>query len=337
MPLTRPLVVFAAALVGAVPAHAAVDFKKEILPLIENHCFKCHRAAHEENGKTVKPKGDLRLDAAWALLKGHKDIVPIKPKDADGSDMVRVASLPRDDDEAMPPKDKGEPLTAAEIAKLKAWIAEGADFGGWEGNLEGHPSGTPIVSKAPAREREHDLLYAKLSEGVKEPSSDALDQAKAFGAQLAQLAPGSPLLRVDFLTAVNRCGDGAVIALGPIARHIVHLDLARTNITDGACQQIARMFRLTRLDLRQTKITDVGIVQLGGLEHLNSINLYGTAVTDQVVATLAKMKSLKSISIAETKVTEAGRKQLKAALPEAQIAFNLEFPITTAKNKTPAK
>src|SRR3954468_22520187 len=107
MMFMRSFSMLAAALLTAGSAHGAVDFKKEILPLIESHCLKCHRATHEENGKTVKPKGDLRLDGAWALLKGHKDIVPIKPKDAAGSDMVRVVSLPRDDDEAMPPKDKG--------------------------------------------------------------------------------------------------------------------------------------------------------------------------------------------------------------------------------------
>src|SRR3954469_18618582 len=183
MPTSRSLFIFAAALLTATAARAAVDFKKEILPLIENHCLKCHRATHEENGKTVKPKGDLRLDAAWALLKGHKDIVPIKPKDADGSDMVRVTNLPRDDDEAMPPKDKGDPLTPAEIATLKKWIAEGADFGGWEGNLEGRPAGSVTATKPLPKDRAHDLLYAKLSLGVKEPPNDAIQRAKAAGAQ----------------------------------------------------------------------------------------------------------------------------------------------------------
>jgi hypothetical protein len=321
--------IFTAALLTASAAQGAVDFKKEILPLIENHCLKCHRAAHEENGKTVKPKGDLRLDAAWALLKGHKDIAP--------SDMVRVTTLPRDDDEAMPPKDKGEPLTAAEIAKLKAWIAEGADFGGWEGNLEGRPAGTVAATKPPAKERAHDLLYAKLAEGVKEPASEALQRAKAAGAQVAPLASGSTLLRVDFLTAVARGDDAAVAALAPLAEQIAHLDLARTNITDAACQEIARMRRLTRLDLRDTNITDTGVTKLAALENLVSINLYGTSVTDEALETLAKMKSLKSISLAETKVTEAGRKKLEAALPEAQIAFNLDFPVKPAKPKTPAK
>lgn len=335
MSLTR-LFLAGAVLLSASSAHAAIDFRKEILPLIENHCLKCHRAPHEENGKMVKPKGDLRLDAAWALLEGHKDIVPIKPKDAAGSDMVRVVSLPREDDEAMPPKDKGDPLTPAEIAKLKAWIAEGADFGGWEGNLEGRSAAAVASAKPLATERTHDLLYAKLSAGVKEPPTEALQRAKTAGAQVAPLAPGSPLLRVDFLTAVTRCDDAAVASLAPCAEQIAHLDLARTSITDAACREIARMKRLTRLDLRDTKITDAGVAQLVGLGNLVSINLYGTPVGDEALATLAKMKSLRSVTIAETKVTEAGWKKLQAALPQAQIAFAVEFPAGPAK-ATPKK
>lgn len=337
MPFTRPLCLFAVTYLTASAAHAAVDFKKEILPLLENHCLKCHRATHEENGKTVKPKGDLRLDAAWALLQGHKDIVPIKPKDAAGSDIVRVVSLPRDNEEAMPPKDKGDPLTPAKIATLKAWIAEGADFGGWEGNLEGRPTGATGTSKPLAKERAHALLYARLSESAKPAADEAIQRAKAAGAQVAPLAPGSPLLRVDFLTAVSACDDAAVAALAPLAEQVAHLDLARTHITDAACREIARMKRLTRLDLRDTKISDAGVAHLAALENLVSLNLYGTPVSDTAIDSLAKMKSLKSIALAETKVTEAGRQKLSAALPEAQIAFNLEIPIAPEKTRPPKK
>jgi hypothetical protein len=324
-----------AALLAATAANGAVDFKKEILPLIEHHCLKCHRATHEENGRTVKPKGDLRLDAAWALLKGHKDIVPIKPKDVDGSDMVRVASLPRDDDEAMPPKDKGDPLTPAEIALLKKWITEGADFGGWEGNIEGRRASSSAVAATPtAKERAHDVLYAKLAQGVKQPSGQALEEARAIGAQITPLTLEGPLLRVDFLKSVTRCNDAVVhIACSGLAHQIAQLDLARTDITDGACAEIARMDHLTWLDLRDTKITDVGLSQIAGLEHLTFLNLYGTRVSDDAVGILVHMKSLKALSVGRTKMTESGRKKLQAALPGAQIAGELEVPVEKGKEK----
>jgi hypothetical protein len=331
MKFARQLCLVAAALLSGSEAHAAVDFKKEILPLLENHCWKCHRAPHAENGKMVKSKGDLRLDAAWVLLKGNGDVVPVVPKDIKGSAIVAVVTLPRDDDMAMPPDGKGDPLTAAEIAKLKTWITEGADFGGWEGNTAGKPAEAATASKAPVKAREHDLLYAKLAQGLDQPASDVLKQAQSTGAQVAPVAPDSPLLRVDFLTGVSKCDDKAVAALAPIANRIAHLDLARTGITDAAFQSIIQMPRLTRLDLRKTKVTDAGIAQLTALKNLVSINLFGTEVTDKALTSLAEIQSLKEICLFETKVTDASLNKLKAALPKAEIVFRVDFTAAGGK------
>ncbi len=324
---------FAAALLSTVVARAASDFKTEIYPLIETHCLKCHSATHEVNGKVVKPKGGIRLDAAWAMLKGNDDVVPVKPKDVENSDLLRVVTLPRDDDKAMPPENKGDPLTAAEIATLKKWIAEGADFGGWEGNLEGKPATATatVAAKAPVKERERDHLYAKLADGLRPPMGDLLKKAQAGGAQVAPVSPDSPLLRVDFLTGVSQCDDQAVAALAPLADHIAHLDLARTNITDAAFKSIARMHRLARLDLRSVKITDDGIAPLATLENLTFLNLYGVPVTDEAVTALVKMKSLQNICITETKITDAGKNRLQAALPATEIVFNPDLTAPAGK------
>jgi hypothetical protein len=83
--LTGRFLFLPAALFAGSAAHGAVDFKREILPLLENRCLKCHSAAHEENGKLLKPEGDLRLDAAWALLDGNKDVIPVRPGDVANS------------------------------------------------------------------------------------------------------------------------------------------------------------------------------------------------------------------------------------------------------------
>lgn len=156
----------------------AVNFKTEILPVLEAKCVKCHKAEHEEAGKIVKPKSELRLDAAWSMLKGGESKRPaLVPKDSAKSYMFEVVNLPKDDDMFMPPK--GDPLTAEETAKLKTWIEEGADFGGWEGNLAGKPADAPSTAKAPPKEREHDALYKKLSEGLQAPSKDALKRPRS--------------------------------------------------------------------------------------------------------------------------------------------------------------
>jgi hypothetical protein len=332
--LTSPLIV---TVLASSTAYAKLDFKKEILPLLENRCLKCHKAEHEENGKIVKPKGDQRLDAAWAMLKGFKDVIPVKPKEPAKSAIVTVTTLPKDDDKFMPPEGKGDPLTTEEINKIKTWIIEGADFGGWEGNLAGKPAEAPVVAKEPVRDRPHDVLYKKLSEGLQPPTDEVLKKVKEAGAQIGTLMPSSPLVRVDFLTGVSKCDDKSIAALAPLNQNITHLDLARTAVTDAAVKSIVQMSRLTRLDLRRTKITDAGVAQLAALKNLTYINLFGTEVTDKGLASLASMKSLQNIYLYETKVTDAGVDKLKAALPKAEIVFNVDITAAAERPQTSKK
>lgn len=112
---------------------SAVDFEKEILPILSTHCMKCHETEHEETGKLKKPKGGLVMDTAEGLKKGGKEyegknIIPGKSAD---SRLYVVTTLPVSDDASMPPEGKADPLTDAEKALLKKWIDEGASFGTW--------------------------------------------------------------------------------------------------------------------------------------------------------------------------------------------------------------
>ena len=102
-------------LFAAVSTAASADFEKEIRPLLQKHCVECHGEK--------KQKGELRLDAKTFAFKGGHDGAAIVPGKADASPLFqRIISS--DDDERMPPK--GEPLSAAQIAAVKAWIEGGA-------------------------------------------------------------------------------------------------------------------------------------------------------------------------------------------------------------------
>jgi hypothetical protein len=147
----------------------------------------------------------------------------------------------------------------------------------------------------------------------------------AAGAQVSPLMPGSPLVRVDFLTGVTKCDDKAVAALAPIEANIAHLDLARTAITDAAMKSLAQMPRLTRLDLRRTKITDAGLAALAPLKHLTYINLFATEITDKGLASLGAMKTLANIYLFESKVSAAGVARLRTALPKADVVCDVDL------------
>ena len=102
-------------------SQAKVSFRRDIKPIFERSCVACH---HGEN-----PKGGLRVTELSSLLEGGESGDPaIVPANAKESPLLRFVSA-TDDDMVMPPRDKRAEfpeLTKDQIAKLTAWIAQGA-------------------------------------------------------------------------------------------------------------------------------------------------------------------------------------------------------------------
>ena len=96
----------------------AVDFKKDIKPLLESRCVSCHSSS--------KQKGDLNLSSLLASTKGGDSGPAIIPNNTDESLLLERISLPHDDEEIMPPK--GAPLNPEELALFKKWIENGAQW-----------------------------------------------------------------------------------------------------------------------------------------------------------------------------------------------------------------
>ena len=109
-----------ALLIGRVAVTAAdpVDFKRQVRPILEVYCLKCHG--------DEKPKGGLNLVTLAGALKGGEDGPSIVPGDPAKSPLYTTTTLPPDHDDVMPPK--GDKLTKAEQDTLKAWIEQGAKW-----------------------------------------------------------------------------------------------------------------------------------------------------------------------------------------------------------------
>ncbi|MDP6763906.1 MAG: PSD1 and planctomycete cytochrome C domain-containing protein [Planctomycetota bacterium] len=107
---------------SSLPARAAVeevDYARDVHPILADHCLRCHGEK--------KQKGDLRLDTRAGLFESEDpEWVPVVPGDPDAGTLLERVVLPADDPDVMPAK--GELLTAEEIALLRRWIAEGADW-----------------------------------------------------------------------------------------------------------------------------------------------------------------------------------------------------------------
>ena len=113
-PMLRPTLIMSPLLVAAVVG-AAVDFDQEIRPLLQDRCVECHGPK--------KNKADLRLDAKPHALKGGES-GPAFVAGNPAKSLIFDRITTKDEDTKMPPK--GEPLTPAQVEKVRLWIAEGA-------------------------------------------------------------------------------------------------------------------------------------------------------------------------------------------------------------------
>lgn len=93
----------------------AVDFTRDIQPIFREHCYQCHGPQKQEAA--------FRLDHKPTALKGGDFGVAIVPGKADESRLMH-AVLGTNPKMRMPRK--GDPLTADQMAKIKAWIDAGA-------------------------------------------------------------------------------------------------------------------------------------------------------------------------------------------------------------------
>lgn len=100
----------------------AVDFNRDVRPVLAQHCFKCH--GMDEQGRKGKLRLDLRDSATGRGKSGEIAIVPGKPE---ASEVIkRVFSA--DEDEVMPPPHTKAVLPESAKNILKAWVAEGAPY-----------------------------------------------------------------------------------------------------------------------------------------------------------------------------------------------------------------
>jgi uncharacterized membrane protein len=126
-PVTQPTTAPTGIAVVGAPASPAsfgggrIDYVRDIQPIFEANCVKCH------NDK--KTKGDYRMDAVQHLFAaGETGAAPVVAGKSDESLLVKLIEGKGEyEDSIMPPK--GDPLTFQQIALIRRWIDEGAQPG----------------------------------------------------------------------------------------------------------------------------------------------------------------------------------------------------------------
>jgi hypothetical protein len=116
----------------AIPAAMAgeppkpVDFAKEIRPLLEAHCIRCHSPDNRKGDFSFASRDDL-FDNGYAVAG-----------DPAGSHLIDIVTGTGDKPPRMP--NEGKPLAAGQVAMLRRWIAEGAVW----------PAGVTVVERSKA-------------------------------------------------------------------------------------------------------------------------------------------------------------------------------------------
>src|SRR5580765_1220747 len=103
------------------PASHAIDFSKEVKPILEASCIKCHGRG--------KDKGGLRIDTRETLLKGGDSGLAVVA--GKSSESLLIALVQGFDPDSVMPK-KGSRLTPEQIGVLRAWIDQGLK---WDANI----------------------------------------------------------------------------------------------------------------------------------------------------------------------------------------------------------
>lgn len=297
---------------AVVAAEGKIDFAKEIHPILEQQCVKCHGAE--------KQKGKLRLDNREGAVKGGKGGPAIVPGDSAKSEFLRRVMLPKSDDDFMPAE--GEPLPKAQLDLLKKWIDEGAVW---------PEIAAKAAPKAPA-------IPAPVLPADFKPSGAEMKAIAALGQKGIDVRPIAANLNwreANFRLLGTSVTDTVVVPLKDIVG-LVDLNLANTKITDAALANLKGLTNLQRLHLELTGVTDAGLVHLKSLPNLTYLNLYGTKVTDAGLENLKDMKFLRNVYVWQSKVTEAGAKKLKAALPNVEVSTGWDLS-SLPKKEEPKK
>jgi len=222
---------------------AAVDFAREVEPILVKRCSECHGADQQ--------KAKLRLDsraAAQAPAKsGNVALVPGKP--AESELLARVVSS--DPDEVMPPK--GERLSPAEADILKRWIEEGAvwpennPLAHWSFRAPIRPPLPPVAGASWVRNEIDRFVLARLeAENLSpQPEADRATLIRRLSLDLTGLPPSWSEVEAFVKDPSDRAYETLVdglLASPHYGEHMARgwLDLARYADSNGYQVDLAR-------------------------------------------------------------------------------------------------
>lgn len=161
-----------------------LSFSRDVQPILAANCLECH--GPDRN------KGGISFEAsASALAVGDSGEHAVVPGDPGESEIIRRVTSD-DRQERMPPPKNAEPLSEAEVAVLRRWIEEGAEFEPhWSFTAPKQPSVPEVQQEDWARSPIDRFVLAKLEEAgfQRSPQADRYTLVRRLYLDLIGLAP----------------------------------------------------------------------------------------------------------------------------------------------------
>jgi mono/diheme cytochrome c family protein len=152
---------------AAAPARA-VDFNRDIRPILSDNCFQCH--GPDEKAR----KARLRLDVKEGAFAPRQDGPPvIVPGRSAASELVRRITAP-DPDDVMPPPESNRQLTPRQIELLTRWVEQGARWDQhWAFVAPARPALPPVKNRRWPRNGIDYFVLARLEKERLPPAPEA--------------------------------------------------------------------------------------------------------------------------------------------------------------------
>jgi len=177
-------------------AAGAIDFSRDIQPILSENCYFCHGPDVNER------KADLRLDVEKEAKAVKDGVATILPGKSHASSLIeRIFST--DPDDVMPTPKSNRKLTDAQKRLLKQWIDEGAQWGQhWAFERIERPQVPTNGAKNPIDA----FVKAKLAEQGMQPAPQAaaVTLRRRVALDLTGLPPAPEQLKENYAQAVER-------------------------------------------------------------------------------------------------------------------------------------
>lgn len=294
------------------PKEELLVFQDLIVPVLDKRCLSCHNE--------YKTKGDLLMTSFASLMKGGKSGKDmLVAGDPEASEFYHRITLPKDDDDHMPPPEKPG-LSEDEINLIAWWIEEGAEPEMQLGEGPQTPEGSAMIDRLLPnlfqaqrlkirREKEQEALLKELQDHVAPLGLTVEPDREMPGFfAVAQTIPPQ---------AVN---DETIGELMEYAEVFSKVSLPGALITDDGLYELSKMTNLQKLYLPKTCIKGPGLAYLQVLPSLEEINLSYTFLDDAGALNLLHLPQLKKVFLFGTEVQDNVLEALQKNLPDTEIA-----------------